>query len=55
MPVPRLGSPERTVWRRPCRAATCQVGYNVLSQVAAGGGSLTPYVRMEKVDTQATT
>ena len=32
-----------------------QVGYNVLSQVAAGGVSLTPYVRMEKVDTQATT
>jgi len=31
-----------------------QVGYNVLSQVAAGGVSLTPYVRFEKVDTQAT-
>ena len=31
-----------------------QVGYNVLSQLAAGGVSLTPYVRVEKVDTQAT-
>ena len=31
-----------------------QVGYNVLSQVSAGGVSLTPYVRFEKVDTQAT-
>ena len=32
-----------------------QVGYNVLSQAAeAGGIALTPYVRFEKVDTQAT-
>ena len=32
-----------------------QVGYNVLSQVPqAGGVGLTPYVRYEKVDTQAT-
>ena len=31
-----------------------QVGYNVLSQAAdAGGVGLTPYVRFEKVDTQA--
>ena len=32
-----------------------QVGYDVLSQVSAGGGlGLTPYVRYEQVDTQAT-
>ena len=32
-----------------------QVGYDVLSQAAAAGGvALTPYVRFEKVDTQAT-
>ena len=32
-----------------------QVGYNLLSQVAdAGGVGLTPYVRFERVDTQAT-
>ena len=32
-----------------------QVGYNLLSQVAdVGGADLTPYVRFERVDTQAT-
>ena len=31
-----------------------QLGYNVLSQVTTSGVSLTPYVRYEKVDTQAT-
>ena len=32
-----------------------QAGYNMLSQAAAAGGvALTPYVRFEKVDTQAT-
>ncbi len=30
-----------------------QVGYDVLSQVSAGGVALTPYVRHERVDTQA--
>jgi uncharacterized small protein (DUF1192 family) len=31
-----------------------QLGYNVLSQVTTSGVGLTPYVRYEKVDTQAT-
>ena len=31
-----------------------QVGYNVLSQVAASGVAVTPYVRYERVNTQAT-
>lgn len=31
-----------------------QVGYDVLAHVASGGARLTPYVRYERVDTQAT-
>ena len=31
-----------------------QVGYNLLSQVAASGVAVTPYIRYERVDTQAT-
>ena len=37
------------------RGGYAQLGYNVLSQVASAGGvALTPYLRWERVDTQAT-